>query len=129
MLKILERKLPYYLKGFYLPYLIIINSEINDFEKSLAIFHEKIHHRQFLVDKLFFFKYIISKRKKFEYEIEAYAEELKYLLNIEYKNQFIKSKYYKIINDYIIIKLNKYRYKDGLDVYSIFTQKIESLLK
>ena len=42
--------------------------------------HEKVHVRQYLGDRLFQFKYAASRKARLNYEIEAYAEQIEFLI-------------------------------------------------
>jgi len=64
--------------------------------------HEKIHVRQFWRSfGLFGVAYYLSKKKRFEYEVEAYREQLKYSSGLEQKfARFLTNNYNLDITEY-----------------------------
>lgn len=56
------------------------------------VIHEKVHVRQYQEDWLFQLKYIFSRSARLNYEIEAYAEQIKFSIE-HYPNR--KAKYIK----------------------------------
>jgi hypothetical protein len=60
----------------YGPFIFIRPSSINDIG---LLEHEKVHTKQFWrTFGLFGFAYLLSKRKRLQYEVEAFKEQLKY---------------------------------------------------
>lgn len=54
--------------------------------------HERTHYKQFLKNPFMGLLYLFSKRKRFEFELEAYSEQLKYVEDFE-KSIKLFSKY------------------------------------
>jgi hypothetical protein len=56
--------------------------------------HEQVHVRQYLEDSRFQWKYVFSRQARLNYEIEAYAEQIKFLLqrHPNRKEEYIEEK-------------------------------------
>lgn len=79
----------------FFPFIFIAYDKNHELTKRILM-HEKVHIKQ---QKKYFFigfllLYFLSKRKRYEFEFEAYIESIKYGMPIEWAAYYLSSKTY-----------------------------------
>lgn len=87
------------------------------------VIHEKVHVRQYLEDRLFQFKYASSRKARLNYEIEAYAEQIQFLVQHHpgRKEKYIRQKAKNLSS------ANYLLFMDYEDIYQKLKAKVDEL--